>query len=76
MNEGHQSLYEFVSALFETTTEKITAAISGVAIISPIFNLKDTSETAALWLPILGCIWLGSQIVHKWWHFVKPPKMD
>ncbi len=65
MSDNH-SAWDFVNALFETTTEKITAAISGAAIISPAFNLKDTSETAALWLPILGCIWLGSQIVIKW----------
>ena len=67
MAEQHASLWEFVSALFETTNEKVTAAISGAAIISPVFNLKDTSETAALWLPILGCVWLASQIIIKWW---------
>ena len=75
MTTGHHTVSDFVNALFETTTEKVTAAISGAAIISPAFNLKDTSETAALWLPILGCIWLGSQIVHKWWHFYKPPEV-
>lgn len=74
MTENDVSLWAFLNALFETTNEKITAAISGAAIISPIFNLKETSETAALWLPILGCIWLGSQIAHKWWHFRRPPK--
>ena len=75
MAEHHQSAWEFVSALFETTNEKITAAISGAAIISPAFNLKDTSETAALWLPILGCIWLTSQIIIKWWlHLRRPPQ--
>jgi len=66
MTEDHSSISEFFSALFETTNEKITAAISGAAIISPAFHLKDASETAALWLPILGCIWLSSQIVIKW----------
>jgi hypothetical protein len=66
MTEDHSSISEFINALFETTNEKITAAISGAAIISPAFHLKDASETAALWLPILGCIWLSSQIVIKW----------
>ncbi len=66
MTEDHSSISEFINALFETTNEKITAAISGAAIISPAFHLKETSETAALWLPILGCIWLSSQIVIKW----------
>lgn len=65
MNDDH-SVWGFVNALFETTTEKVTAAISGAAIISPAFHLKETSETAALWLPILGCIWLSSQIIIKW----------
>lgn len=65
MNDEH-SVWGFVNALFETTTEKVTAAISGAAIISPAFHLKETSETAALWLPILGCIWLSSQIIIKW----------
>jgi len=67
MAAQHNDVWEFVSALFQTTNEKVTAAISGVAIISPAFNLRETSETAALWLPILGCLWLGSQIVIKWW---------
>lgn len=74
MTQGEHPIGDFINALFETTTEKVTAAISGAAIISPAFHLKETSETAALWLPILGCIWLGSQIVHKWWHFRRPPK--
>jgi hypothetical protein len=74
MATHNSDLWDFISALFETTQEKITAVISGVAIISPAFNLKDTSETAALWLPILGCIWLGSQIVIKWWlHLRRSP---
>jgi len=74
MAQHHETIGEFVSALFETTNEKITAAISGAAIISPAFNLKDTSETAALWLPILGCVWLASQIIIKWWmHLRRPP---
>lgn len=74
MAAHNPDLWDFISALFETTQEKITAVISGVAIISPAFNLRDTSETAALWLPILGCVWLGSQIVIKWWlHLSRPP---
>lgn len=67
MAEQHNDLWDFVSALFQTTNEKITAAISGAAILSPAFNLRGYSETASLWLPILGCVWLGSQIVIKWW---------
>jgi hypothetical protein len=62
-----ESLSDFISALFETTNEKITALISGAAILSPAFDLTNSSETARLWLPILGCIWLASQIIIKWW---------
>lgn len=77
MASEHQNLWDFLSGVFETTNEKITAAISGAAIISPVFNLKDTSETAALWLPILGCVWLASQIIIKWWaHLSRPPRQD
>ena len=76
MAAHNHDLWDFISALFETTQEKVTAVISGVAIISPAFNLRDTSETAALWLPILGCIWLGSQIVIKWWLHLSRPSGD
>lgn len=75
MKEHHETVSDFLSALFETTNEKITALISGAAIISPAFpGLKETSDTAALLLPIFGCLWLLSQIAHKWWHFAKPPE--
>jgi hypothetical protein len=69
-NQQHD-FTEVLSHLFETTNEKITAAVSGAAIISPAFNLKDTSETAALLLPILGCLWLLVQIGLKTWEILK-----
>lgn len=75
MADNHVTAWDILSSLFETANEKITAAIAGAAIISPAFpGLKETSDTAALLLPILGCLWLLSQIVHKWWHFVRPPE--
>jgi hypothetical protein len=75
MKDGHhETLWDFVSSLFETTNEKITAAISGAAIISPAFpTFKQTSDTATLLMPILGCLWLLSQIAFKWYaHFSRP----
>lgn len=70
MNDGHGSFWKFVYELFETTQEKLNAMVAGAAIISPAFpGLKETSDTAAMIFPILGCVWLASQIVHKWWHF-------
>ena len=79
MKDGHhETLWDFLSSLFQTTNEKITAAISGAAIISPAFpSLKTTSDTAALWMPILGCLWLASQILIKWLiHFSPKDKPD
>jgi hypothetical protein len=75
MADNNVNAWDILSSLFETANEKITAAIAGAAIISPAFpGLKETSDSAALWLPILGCVWLLSQIVLKWWHFVRPPE--
>ncbi len=75
MADNHVNAWDILSSLFETANEKITAAIAGAAIISPAFpGLKETSDSAALWLPILGCIWLLSQIILKWWRFVIPPE--
>jgi hypothetical protein len=71
VSQQHHDITEVFSHLFETTNEKITAAVSGAAIISPAFNLKDTSETAALFLPILGCLWLLFQIGLKTWEILK-----
>jgi hypothetical protein len=75
MADNNINAWDILSSLFETANEKITAAIAGAAIVSPAFpGLKETSDSAALWLPILGCVWLLSQIVLKWWHFVRPPE--
>ena len=71
MTQQHHDITEVFSHLFETTNEKITAAVSGAAIISPAFNFKDTSETAALLLPILGCLWLLVQIGLKTWEILR-----
>jgi len=77
MTNHEPTIWEILTSLFETTNEKVTAIISGVAIISPAFpGLKETSDSAALWLPILGCLWLTSQIIHKWWHFIRPPNSE
>ena len=71
VSQQHHGITELFSHLFETTNEKITAAVSGAAIISPAFNFKDTSETAALLLPILGCLWLLFQIGLKTWEILR-----
>lgn len=76
MTDHEPTLWDFIHGLFETTADKINAAISGAAIISPLFNLKAASDTAALWLPILGFLYLLLQIAHKLWHFGNVPKQD
>lgn len=71
VSDQHHELSDVLSHLFETTNEKLTAVISGAAIISPAFNLKDASDTAALLLPILGCLWLLVQIGLKTWEILR-----
>ena len=72
--QNDPTFWDFIHSFFETTADKINAAISGAAIISPLFNLQATSDTAALWLPILGFVYLIIQIAHKLWHFGRVPK--
>jgi hypothetical protein len=53
--------------------EWITDTASVVAIASPWWLplLKETSEVAAYILPILGAIWLATQIGWKWYRELK-----
>jgi hypothetical protein len=60
---------DFLRTAFVTTSEKITGAISTVAITSPLWlqQLKPYSDVAAVFAPILGCIYLSLQIGFKLW---------
>lgn len=69
MKDEHQGIIQILGHLFETATEKITAAIASAAMLMPVWNpsLKDTSEFAALIAPIIGVAWLLLQIGVKLW---------
>lgn len=52
--------------------ELVSDTISVAALGSPVWLpwLKEMSEIAALWLPILGAVWLLTQIGLRWYqHF-------
>jgi hypothetical protein len=53
--------------------EMVTDTASVVAIASPWWLplLKETSEVAAYVLPILGVVWIATQIGWKWYREIK-----
>jgi hypothetical protein len=57
-----------------TKFEMATDTASVVAIASPWWLplLKESSEIAAYILPILGVLWLTTQIGWKWYRELKP----
>lgn len=55
---------EVLGSLYETTSEKVTAAVAWGAILSPWW-LPMAHDLAAQWAPLLGVIWLLVQIVDK-----------
>lgn len=76
MKNEHDGVLTLLGHLFETATEKITAAIASAAMLMPVWNpsLKDTSEFAALIAPILGVAWLLLQIGVKLWELTTRKK--
>lgn len=53
--------------VFTTAGEKTSAAVSVAMISTPVWKiwLQNVSETAALIAPLLGCLFLGLQIILK-----------
>jgi hypothetical protein len=49
-------------------TERITNGVAGAAAASPLWLpwLQSVSNVAALVAPILGVVWLGTQIYVAW----------
>ena len=52
--------------------DSVTNVGAGVAVASPVLLpwIEKVSDTAALWLPVLGAVWLIVQIINKltnWW---------
>jgi hypothetical protein len=58
---------EAIDIVFSTAGEKTSAAVSVAMISTPVWKiwLQNISETAALIAPLLGCCFLGLQIVLK-----------
>ena len=71
-DNSHLDWMEFISHLFTTTWEKICGVIATIGVLTPVWHprLSDISETASLWLPILGVVWLVLQIILKLIEFV------
>jgi len=69
MKVEQNPIIESFSTLFTTVAEKTNAVVSIGMITSPwwVFYLKDVSAIAALFAPILGCIYLLMQIGFKLW---------
>lgn len=66
-SEHHATIFDAFAHLADTPTDKITAGVAGAAILSPtvLSSLRDFSEVAALFAPILGVVWLLVQIAVK-----------
>ncbi|MGP3699183.1 hypothetical protein [Rhodobacter sp. NSM] len=50
-------------------------ALAGVTITAWLPGLKGASEIAAMWMPILGVVWLVVQIVRAVWPRSRPPQV-
>ena len=60
---------DLLSTLFVSSAEKTGAVVSAAMISSPLWltSLKPFSDAAAVFAPILGCIYLSLQIGFKLW---------
>lgn len=67
--QSDHSLQDAVGMVFSTTSEKIGGVVAGAAITSPLWlqQIKPYSDVAAIFVPILGCIYLTMQIGFKLW---------
>lgn len=60
---------DLIGTLFATTSEKIGGTVAAAAVTSPLWlqQIKPYSDVAAIFVPILGCIYLSLQIGFKLW---------
>lgn len=58
-----------MGVVFATTSDKVGGVISAAAITSPLWlqQIKPLSDVAAVFAPILGCVYLSLQIGFKLW---------
>lgn len=64
------SLSNLLGEIFTTTAEKATALVSVSMITTPLWlqYVQPVSQIAAVFAPILGCIYLLLQIGFKLWN--------
>lgn len=64
---------DILSTLFVSTAERTGAVVSAAMISSPLWlsYIKPFSDAAAVFAPILGCIYLSLQIGFKLWDRTK-----
>ncbi len=60
---------DIIGTIFVTTSDKVGGVVSAAAITSPFWlqEIKPYSDIAAVFVPILGCIYLSLQIGFKLW---------
>lgn len=65
--QNDNSFLHTVETVFSTTGEKVGGVVSTAAITSPLWlqHIKPYSEIAAVFVPILGCVYLALQIGFK-----------
>ena len=63
------STHDAIGSLFSTTEDKVSAVVSVSMISSPFWlhYIKEVSDVAAMFVPILGCVYLTLQIGFKLW---------
>ena len=64
---------DILGTLFVSTAERTGAVVSAAMISSPLWlsYIKPFSDAAAVFAPILGCIYLSLQIGFKLWDRTK-----
>lgn len=67
--QPHTQNADIVNLIFTTTGEKVGGVVSAAMISSPLWiqQIKPYSDVAALFAPILGCVYLSLQIGFKLW---------
>lgn len=65
----HESSMLDIGTVFATSAEKTGGIISAAMIASPLWlqHIQSISDVAAIFAPILGCIYLSLQIGFKLW---------
>jgi hypothetical protein len=76
MQQQPHNFMEFFGSLFQTASDRVQAAAATGAILLPYWlpDLKAISAEAALFAPILGCLWFAIQITLRLVEFNRKPR--